>query len=190
MAARDIDALTTSLDLHATLMEIFNLPDRHTLHGRSFLPLVHKEVRSVRDYLLCGVWGRQVQLVDPQRMYSRAPVGSHFPLALWSKRWSTMPRPGHPCHRLPRPDRRAHLAFMPGSDVPEIRQPFQPGDPLPFHAYDAEIGRHRLFDLQEDPSEDHDLAGSSAESGATELLRVALEAVNAPGEQFERLGLA
>jgi hypothetical protein len=77
---------------------------------------------------------------------------------------------------------------MPGSDVPVIRQPFEPGDQLPFWA----LGRaheHLLFDLDEDPAEGRNLAGTSAEAGAEELLRVALASVDCPDDQLARLGL-
>ncbi len=39
-----------------------------------------------------------------------------------------MPIPAYPDVRLPRPDRRATLETMPGTDVPVIRQPFVAGD--------------------------------------------------------------
>jgi hypothetical protein len=101
-----------------------------------------------------------------------------------------MPVPALPELRLPRPDRRAALAFMPGSDVPVIRQPFAADDPLPFW---AAAGRHRdhlLFDLDEDPTEERNLAGSAGERDAVDLLRAALDSVDAPAEQYERLGMA
>lgn len=79
---------------------------------------------------------------------------------------------------------------MPGSTVPVIRQPFTPGDLLPFHAYDVETDHHRLFDLDDDPDELVNRAGTTAEADAVELLRNALQAVDAPQEQLQRLGLS
>jgi hypothetical protein len=92
--------------------------------------------------------------------------------------------------RLPPPDRRARLDFMPGTDVPVIRQPFDEGDRLPFWVGRGAVDAHFLFDLDHDPEEDENLAGSAAESEMVELLRVALKEVAAPEEQFERLGIA
>jgi hypothetical protein len=108
---------------------------------------------------------------------------------MWSNRWSTMPIHAFPELRLPRPDGRAVLDRMPGSDVPVIRQPFAAGDLLPYWASRSMDGNH-LWDLAEDPGEDHDLAGTAAEKEAVDLLRTALEAVEAPSDQFERLALA
>lgn len=100
--------------------------------------------------------------------------------------------------RLPPPDRRARLDFMPGTDIPVIRQPFAPGDRLPLWVGHGAVDTHFLFDLVEDPGEEENLAGggggggrrgADAEAEMVELLRVALKDIEAPEEQFERLGV-
>jgi hypothetical protein len=101
-----------------------------------------------------------------------------------------MPRHAIPHYRIPRPDSRAWLDTMPGSSVPVIRQPFEPGDMLPFWVADAREGDHYLFDLEEDPGERRNLVGTAAEKDAVDLLRSALEEVEAPAEQLERMGIA
>ncbi len=83
---------------------------------------------------------------------------------------------------------RATLGSMPGSTAPVIRQPFAPGDLLPFWAYGTPIDDHHLYDA-DDVDEGENLVGSSAESEAIDLLRHALESVEAPAHQLERLGL-
>jgi len=47
-----------------------------------------------------------------------------------------------PGYRFPRPDGRAELRSMPGSEVPVIHQPFVEGDLLPFwsHAMPVDDG--------------------------------------------------
>ena len=91
---------------------------------------------------------------------------------------------------LPPPDHRARLDFMPGSGIPVIRQPFAPGDRLPFWVGRQTVDAHFLFDLAEDPGEDRNLVGTKEEPDMIELLRVALREVEAPVEQLERLGIA
>jgi hypothetical protein len=108
---------------------------------------------------------------------------------MWSNRWSTMPVHAFPQIRLPRPDKRAALDTMPGSDVPVIRQPFDESDRLPFWATRHFSGNH-LYDVQDDPSEQHNLAGSPEETEAVDVLVAALDEVEAPREQRVRLGLA
>ena len=142
----------------------------------------------MRDWALGGVYGNWVQVTDGVHKYARGAVESNFPLAMWSNRWSTMPLPID-TPGLPRPDRRAQLDFMPGSDVPVIRQPFEPGDRLPFWVGRGCVDDHHVFDLDVDPFEEEDRAGTRLERELTDLLRTALDEVEAPTEQYERLGL-
>ncbi|CAN5745925.1 hypothetical protein BH24ACT3_BH24ACT3_15100 [soil metagenome] len=188
--AGSVDALTTNVDLHATIADVFGVQVGHRTHGRSLVPLLTGEATTVREHALAGYWGREVHVTDGRLKYVRAPEGDNFPLSMWSNRWSTMPVSGLSDLRLPPPDDRAWLDRMPGSDVPVIRQPFAPGDFLPFWAYGTENSTHRLFDLDEDPNEEHDLAGEPMEQQAKDLLRAALEEVEAAQDQLERLGLS
>jgi arylsulfatase A-like enzyme len=185
-----VDALTTSVDLFATLTDVFGVEVPQRTHGHSLVPVLEGRTDTVRDFALTGVWGREVHVTDGHRTYARAPVPTNQPLFLWSNRWSTMPVPAFPDLRLPRPDRRARLDFMPGSDVPVIRQPFADGDPMPLWAATGKAREHLLFDLDDDPGEEDNRAGTREEREAEELLRVALASVEAPDEQLARLGLA
>ena len=184
------DALTTSADLFATLADLFGVTVRQRTHGRSLLPLLSGETASVRDWLLAGVWGREVHYIDKRIKYARAPAGQNAPLSMWSNRWSTMPT--HFLTReqeLPLPDDRATLGRMPGSKVPVIRQLWDASDHVPYWAFAKFSGNH-LYDLDTDPGEMENRAGGAGERDAVDALRAALEEVEAPQEQFARLGLS
>ncbi len=185
---RSCDALTTSTDIHATLADIFSVNVSHRAHGKSLQPLIAQKANTVRDWLLTGVWGREVQLVTNDWRYTRGPVNENAPLSMWSNRWSTMPIGAYPDFKMPMPDERAVLDKMPGTTIPVIRQPFQAGDLLPFWAY-AKQYETILFDRHNDPLETVNHVGEPIEAGALELLRVALHEVEAPIEHFVRLGL-
>jgi hypothetical protein len=184
------EALTTAVDIFATLTDVFGVASRQRTHGRSLLPLLRGEAASVRDWLLTGVWGRDVVLVTHGRKYVRGPVGQNAPLSMLSNRWSTMPTHGalDPLDALPPPDRRAFLDRMPGSDTPVIHQTWQAGDAVPYWARYRPSGHH-LYDLANDPAETENLAGSSLEAELAGQLRAALTELEAPSTQFERLGL-
>ena len=192
-APRRIDALTTNVDINATIADAFGVEASHRTHGRSIVPLLTGESTSIRDWAIGGVYGNWVQVTDGRRKYARAPVDDNMPLSMWSNRWSTMP-----IHRgledympFPKPDRRAVLDFMPGSDVPVIRQPFAAGDTLPFWAGGARnVGRHHFYDLGVDPDEQENRRGEPDEAEMIDLLRTALVDVDAPDEQLARLGIA
>ena len=110
---------------------------------------------------------------------------------MWSNRWSTMPIHAFPRTRLPKPDDRAYLDRMPGSDVPVIRQPLteETYGAHPFTLARSISDTHLLFDAA-DIEETEDIAGSAREAHYTELLRHALTEIEAPDEQLQRLGLA
>lgn len=184
------DALTTSVDLHATISEAFGVEAGHRTHGRSLAPLLTGEATSVRDWALGGVWGNWVQVTDGRRKYARAAVDDNFPLSMWSNRWSTMPLHLAGVEPLPPPDGRAFLDTMPGTDVPVIRQPFAPGDRLPFWAGAANVGQHHLYDVDLDPDEGENRVGEAVEAELVDLLRTALAEVDAPDDQLVRLGLS
>jgi hypothetical protein len=189
MEPKTIDALTTSVDLAATICDIFGGKVRHRSHGRSLVPLITGEQTSVREWALSGIWGREVHLLWEDKKYARAPDSTNFPLSMWSNRWTTMPVWRFHDLKLPTPDDRATLDKMPGSKVPVIRQPFREGDMLPFWALGEFFGNH-LFEVDSDPGEQNNLAGTPQEKSAADLLHDALREIEAPTDQFERLGLA
>jgi hypothetical protein len=187
---RDVPALTTAVDLHATLADLFEVAVEHRTHGHSLLPVLRGETERVRDWLLTGVWGRDVQLVTGRHKYVRSPVPANAPLSMLSNRWSTMPT--HVLSRdqaLPPPDGRAFLDRMPGSDIPVIHQIWQAGDPAPFWSR-MKPGGHRLYDLERDPGETENLAGSPLEQEFAGQMQMALQALGAPATQYERLGFS
>jgi arylsulfatase A-like enzyme len=183
------EALTTSVDLHATLAQVFGVSPAHRTHGRSLVPLLTGESASVREWAVGGVFGNWVQVTDGRLKYARAPVGDNFPLSMWSNRWSTMPVHVRGVVELPPPDHRAVLDRMPGSLIPVIRQPFQAGDALPFWVSGASVGKHHLYDVDLDPHEAENRVGEAVEREMIDLLHTALADVEAPGEHLTRLGL-
>jgi arylsulfatase A-like enzyme len=189
-AHRDIGALTTSVDLHATIADLFGATVDHPTHGRSLLPLIEGTASSVREVALFGYWGRHVGVTDGRHRYLRGCGEENFPLSVWSNRWSTMPIPTFPELRLPRPDRRASLQHMPGTDVPVIRQPFQKGDPLPFWAAGDPPSASYLFDTATDPDERENRVGEALERHLLEAVAGELRAIGAPDDLLERIGVS
>jgi arylsulfatase A-like enzyme len=183
-----VEALTTNVDLYATLMDLFGVESKHTTHGKSLVPLIVGEADSVREHALAGYWGREVHLLDGQHKYVRGPVGKNEPLSMWSNRWSTMPLMQARNVRLPHPDDRAFLDRMPGSNIPVLRQPFRQGDMLPYWGY-GDFSQNLLFDLHNDPAEEENLVGSPREKDLADHLHEALREIEAPDDHFIRLGL-
>ena len=183
------DALTTNVDLHATLADAFGVTPTHRTHGRSLVPLLTGAATSVRDWAIGGVFGNWVQITDGRLKYARAPHHDNLPLSMWSNRWSTMPVHVRGITELPMPDDRAFLDRMPGSTIPVIRQPFAPGDALPFWVSRTIAGQHHLYDVDDDPDEFENRCGTADETVMIDLLRTALAELDAPAEHLQRLGI-
>ena len=181
-------ALTTTVDLHATLCDVFSVTPEHRTHGQSIVPLLEGTATSIREWALCGVWGREVHVADATRTFAKAPVDENRPISMFSNRWTTMPIRALG-YRMPKPDDRAWLDHLPGSDVPVIRQPFDPSDDLPFWAggrFDGDV----LYDRREADAtgEVRNQAGGDQDKEMADLLVEALRSIEAPTEQLARLG--
>jgi hypothetical protein len=50
-----ISALTQTVDIVPTVLDVFGLPQPAALHGQSLLPLTRKEGASIRSYACCGL---------------------------------------------------------------------------------------------------------------------------------------
>ncbi len=73
--------------------------------------------------------------------------------------------------------------------VPVIRQPFAPGDPLPFWAGCQPPDTSYLFDTDADPQELENRVGERHESVLEDALAEALRSISAPADVLERIGL-
>ena len=185
------DALTTNVDIFATIADIYGAEVEHRTHGTSLVPLLQGTETNVRDWAIGGIWGNWVQITDGSTKYARGPVDANAPLSLWSNRWSTMPIHFKGMVGLPPPDQRAWLDTMPGTEIPVIRQPFELDDPRPIWAFgNIAVDNHFLFDLSVDPDEGENRAHEARAGDMTELLRSALIELEAPAEQLERLGIS
>ncbi len=188
---RACNALTTTVDIHATIVDLFCAQPRHRTHGVSLRPLLDGGADTVREWTLQGYFGREVNVIDAAGKYIRTTPNGPFPLSMWSNRWSTMPFHALPRFGLPKPDARAFLDRMPGSDVPVIRQPFEEEQDAahPFIAGRRVSDTHLLFDAT-DVDESENLAGSEREAHYVDLLTHALNEIDAPKDQLARLGLS
>jgi hypothetical protein len=144
------------------------------------LPLVTGGTSSIRDYAVGGYFARTPFVTDGNITYQPAQRADAQAF-MYSNRWS-----GPAFMQVPNPDERAELgAWMPGVDVPMIRQPI-PQQPYPHHGMEQAW----LYDVGEDPGQSRNLATEPGlERRGAELLVAALEESGAPREVYERAGL-
>jgi hypothetical protein len=182
-------ALSTHVDVHATIADSLGLAHERGTNGRSLLPVLRGEKASVRDWTIMGYWGQIFGCTDGRWKLHQAPRPGNLPLFLYGH--ELISAPWAPVAPLT-PDVQVGN-FMPHAGVPVMRLPT---------AADVSVGRGRdgirvdevpslLFDLENDPGEERDLLEAMPEEAKRmrDGLRRMLGEIGAPAEHAERLGL-
>jgi arylsulfatase A-like enzyme len=172
-----ISALTSAVDLYATVLEGMGVGPPEETHSRSLLKLVRGTETDHRDYVLYGYWGTSVNVTDGEYTYHRPPEPGSETIC----HSTTMINP--------------HSWFTPR----EIRSGVDAGEYLPYT--ESSVWRYpadswfqhreeRLYNVETDPRQTDDLAGEDAEATdrMRSLLRQGLEEYEAPDTQYSRLG--
>lgn len=172
-----IPALTSTVDLFPTILDIAGAYIPTHPHGRSLLPVMRSEgAGRVRDALLYGTFGQGVCATDGEWTIFKSPA-SDGPLFYYSTLNLRSPA-------TERPFLGAEAGyFLPGVDVPQWRVPVKI-EPLSRDDF--------LFNRLDDPHQDRNLWASepAQRKRMFGVLRDLLAEEGAPQEQYERLGLA
>lgn len=173
--------LTQNVDLMPTLLEYFGIPFEHAIHGESWLPMLYDDAPAKRAAVLYGWFASTVNVTDGRYTYLRAPASEeNQPLNhyfLMPTRFSWHDLPGKHFFK------DAELGrFLPYTDYPIIKA--KQSIARREHAADT-----LLFDQQNDPAQENNLAGDAIEEQYIDLLVATMSRMDAPTEQYERLGL-
>ena len=85
-AGERVNALTQNVDLLPTIMALhgFDRPKEcHPLHGESLLPLI-EGTGTPREYILYGIFGKQINITDGRYTYFRTPRNNNDPLYMYT----------------------------------------------------------------------------------------------------------
>jgi arylsulfatase A-like enzyme len=172
-------SLVQTIDLAPTLLDYFGVPVPPNMQGRPLSATVAQDA-PVRQAALFGQHGQHVNVTDGRYVYMRAPVQpDNAPLY----EYTLMP---------------THMRHI--FDVGEL-QDIQLQEPFSFTkgcrtmkiagrpSFESHSFGTLLFDLQNDPRQEHPLHDPALEARMTELLVQQMRAGDAPTEQYERLGL-
>lgn len=113
-----VDALTTTADLHATLLDIAGLTCGPELPSRSLLPLLQGDRASVHEGLIYGTFGRGIGCTDGEWTLLQAPL-QDAPLHYYSTSIYRPPAAGAE-------DRIESGYFIPGVGLPQWKVPVTP----------------------------------------------------------------
>lgn len=168
-------ALTSTVDLFATVIDAAGAPVPPGTHARSLLPVLADERASHREALLYGTFGEGVCLTDGDSTLIKAPERDG-PLFYYSTMLFDSLLDHGPAEPV------ALERFLPGAAYPQLKVPTR-SEPL--------SRRDLLFDRRNDPHQERDLWADDADRRARmlDLLHEVIEEEGAPAEQFERLGL-
>lgn len=175
------EALVQNIDWGPTLMEYFNIPPTRDMQGIPLTDSVNS-IEPLREAVLYGVHGGHVNVTDGRYVYMRAPAKpENQPLYEYTL------MPTHMRHAF---------AVSELQDI-QLAEPFSFTKGCRTMKIDAgrdgwrEVFRFGtlLFDLENDPTQEHPLDAPEIEARMIKLLIKLMRENDAPIEQFERLGL-
>ncbi len=178
------DALTCTIDLHATVLDALGQTVSVDTHSHSLLPLLRSERSSIRESVLYGWWGKGFYWTDGEFLLCKAPEQAG-PLYQYGtnlgEKWV-----GLGGSYLDRYANAEIGSFMPHTERPVYRVP---SDGMAYAAPDADFDA--LFDLKRDPDCLTNLYATLPELRQKYLgeLKVAMHTLSVPHEHFMRLGL-
>jgi arylsulfatase A-like enzyme len=165
-----VDALTSAVDVYATLLEAAGAEIPAHTHGRSLLPLLRGEREDHREYALYGYFGADGCVTDGRYTYFH-PGDPEAEVDIYS----TMQMRGK--------QGAAAVDSIPHAADAVWRYPAGTGS--------RQVDEPTLYDTETDPGQTENLASEASEQAERMrgLLTEGLRELGAPESQFERLGL-
>lgn len=169
-------ALTTTIDLAPTILELHGATPDPTTQGRSIVPLFSAD-GDHHDWILYGYFGKDVTMTDGRTTYTRQPL----------------------------PDSIAHLHTGDLRNIRVSEEEMKSAETgvflphsrgIPHFRIEERSRRHRdapeghlVYDLIEDPSQQTPIRDPERERALEETMRKLLRRYDSPESQFTRLGL-
>jgi arylsulfatase A-like enzyme len=172
-----VSALTSAVDLYATILNALEADVAASVHSRSLMPLLLGETTQHRDWAIYGYWGSTVNVTNGRYTYLH-PCRNDLPVDCYS----TMFMNPHGWFQPTKVQQAQAGQFLPYTEFPVWRYPA------------VSYTRHEqpmLFDVRADPGQTEDLAveETAVTADMRHLLHEALQHLQAPEGQFTRLGL-
>lgn len=173
--------LTQNIDIMPTLLDFFGVSFEHPIHGESLKDVLQKDAPVQRRAALYGWFGMPVNVTDGSYTYMRAaarednsPLYQHF---LSPTSYNIHDVPGEPFFQ------QAEFGqFLPYTDLAVLRTRWN------MNRWST-VKDTQLFNIEDDPGQQYNLAGSELEEKYIELLKQTMQKMDAPAGQYERLGL-
>ena len=174
-------ALVQTIDLPVTLLSFFGAPVPPDMRGRDLAPVLERD-EAVRGGALLGWFGRHVCYTDGRYFYVHAPLPGNAPLYEYTLLPTRMDG-FFSADELKTMERTEGFSFTKG--LPVMR--FRPRNT--FAVRDPEADGTVLYDLRADPRQQSPLRDEEISRACREAMRRLMSEEDAPGEQWQRLGL-
>lgn len=171
--------LVQTIDIAPTILDFFGMPIPETMDGKP-LGTVIKECKAVRKYAIFGMFGSAINITDGRYVYMRAVRTPDEKLM----EYTLMP---------------THLnGFFSAEEMKNAKLssalPFTKGYPVLMIPSKARRGADKLdsdllFDLDDDPKQEHPIVNKEIEERMIKALRKLLAENDAPCLLYERFGL-
>jgi len=172
-------SLVQTIDLAPTILDYFGIPVPDTMEGMPLKDTIDGDV-PVREAGLFGVHGGHVNVTDGRYIYMRGPAGIEneplFDYTLMPTHMSRM----FSVNELQDIQLREPFSFTRGCRTMKL------GASPMINPY---IYGSLLFDLEQDPGQEHPLKDAETEKRMIQLMVDLMKRNEAPIDQFERLGL-
>lgn len=171
-----------ALDLGPTLLNFFGIEPTKDMMGGDLRSTIENNT-SIRQSAIFGHFGGSVNVTDGRYVYMRKPVTQADGMLYQYTLMPTVMRGFKSLESL----RAAELADAPFSFTKGIR-PLRIPSSRSWNPSGLNPG-HELYDLSNDPGQEHPLDDSTIQNRMTALLVRQLQKYDAPPEQYLRLGL-
>lgn len=183
-------ALAQTIDLPATILELFGQEKPQHMMGRDLQPVL-KSDETIHDAILYGYHGMHININDGKHTYMKAasdaenkPLYQYTLMPMHIKKMISK-------EELLQADRTLYDKFEFNDHVPVLRIPVDERyDRKKYYKYSehAKYGS-LLFDIEKDPLQLHPLEDPSVTDGLLKKMVKLMKDSDAPDEQYERMGL-
>ena len=179
-AGGSCDALGQMHDVAVTLLDAFGLEKTPLMTGQSLLPLLAQQ-KPAREDAIFGYFGAHVSITDGRYVYMR---GSTTPENRPLYEYTLMPTRMRRMFSAPElQDATLYSGFAFTRGMPVLKVPGSAG------FYSSYAHGNLLFDLQQDPRQEHPICDPVLEARFLRQLSRALSDAEAPVDEWLRLGI-
>jgi len=172
-----------SIDLGPTLLDFFGLEPTPRMTGRNLRPVLENDT-PVRETGIFGIFGGQVNITDGRHVYMRGPATpDNQPLCEYTL------MPAHMRQAFSVEELQSHALAEPFDFTRGVRPVRVACGPPSYGNAHADRARTLLYDLVADPGQRSPIQDPGVETRMTTALGAHLRELDAPAEQFIRLGL-